>query len=39
MAEQAFGMPEADSGGEGKNILILDDINDTGKTFKWIKDD
>ena len=39
MAEQAFGMPEADSGGEGKNILILDDINDTGKTFKWIQQD
>ena len=39
MAEQAFGMPEADSGGAGKNILILDDINDSGKTFQWIKDD
>ena len=22
-----------------KNILILDDINDTGATFQWIKDD
>ena len=39
MAEDAFGMPEADSGGAGKNILILDDINDTGRTFKWIQKD
>lgn len=39
MAEDAFGMPEADSGGAGKNILILDDINDTGRTFKWIQQD
>jgi hypoxanthine phosphoribosyltransferase len=23
----------------GKNILILDDINDSGRTFQWIKDD
>ena len=37
MAEDAFGMPEADSGGAGKNILILDDINDTGETFNYIK--
>ena len=22
-----------------KNILIVDDINDTGETFKWIKQD
>ena len=39
MAEDAFGMPEADSGGAGKNILLLDDINDTGRTFKWIQQD
>jgi hypoxanthine phosphoribosyltransferase len=39
MAEDAFGMPEADSGGAGKNILIFDDINDTGKTFRWIQQD
>ena len=24
---------------EGKNILIVDDINDTGATFQWIKKD
>ena len=30
MAEDAF---------EKKNILIVDDINDTGRTFNWIKDD
>lgn len=23
----------------GKNILIIDDINDTGATFEWIKND
>ena len=23
----------------GKNILVLDDINDSGKTFEWIKQD
>ena len=30
MSEDAF---------EGKNILIVDDINDTGKTLQWIQDD
>lgn len=30
MAEDAF---------EGKNILILEDINDSGSTFNWIKND
>ena len=30
MAEDAF---------EGKHILIVDDINDTGATLKWIKED
>ena len=24
---------------QGKKALILDDINDTGETFAWIKDD
>ena len=24
---------------QGKKILVLDDINDTGETFKWIKKD
>tara|TARA_B100000989_G_scaffold74587_2_gene52697 strand:- start:67801 stop:68271 length:471 start_codon:yes stop_codon:yes gene_type:complete len=24
---------------KGKKILIIDDINDTGETFKWIRDD
>ena len=39
MAEDAFGTPHADSNGQGKNILIVDDINDTGSTFNWIVED
>ena len=34
MAEDAFGYEK-----EPKNILIFDDINDSGKTMQWIKDD
>jgi hypoxanthine phosphoribosyltransferase len=50
MAENAFGYLEtkdrSDTWSEGrsqpkmrKNILIVDDINDTGATFKWIRKD
>jgi hypoxanthine phosphoribosyltransferase len=34
MAEDAYGY-----NGEKKNILIVDDINDTGATFNWIMQD
>jgi hypoxanthine phosphoribosyltransferase len=48
MAEDAFGYVDvADreiyktrwDPGKRKNILIVDDINDTGATFNWIKQD
>ena len=48
MAEDAYGyVPEEERNEPGvtsdpdrkKNILIFDDINDTGKTMKWIKED
>tara|TARA_R110000868_G_scaffold117055_1_gene311034 strand:- start:188 stop:703 length:516 start_codon:yes stop_codon:yes gene_type:complete len=34
MADDAFGYEK-----QPKNILIVDDINDTGATFNWIKED
>ena len=39
MSEDAFGYPDQDLGRQGKKILIVDDINDTGSTFKWIMED
>lgn len=48
MAEDAFGINVPESTGvsgarwdpaQRKNILILDDINDSGKTMNWIKND
>lgn len=48
MAEDAFGYVPAEQRGESgtqvdpanrKNILIVDDINDTGATINWIKKD
>lgn len=42
MAEDAFGYPvyDAMASGDGrKKILIIDDINDSGATLNWIKQD
>ena len=36
MAEDAFGFHPEDA---KKNILVVDDINDTGKTIAWLKQD
>ena len=39
MAEDAFGEDIGDAHAPGKNILILDDINDSGNTLNWIRQD
>jgi len=42
MAEDAYGYvanPGATAGPHHKQILIVDDINDTGATFNWIMED
>ena len=48
MAEDAFGYVDLEEQetykcrwdiGKRKNILVIDDINDTGATFNWIKQD
>ena len=39
MVKDAFGVFQQGVGYEGKNILIVDDINDTGATFNYIKED
>lgn len=39
LPEEAFGVFQQEIGFEGKSILIVDDINDTGATFDWLKND
>jgi xanthine phosphoribosyltransferase len=39
MAEDALGDPLADANSVFKNILIVDDMNDSGATINWIIED
>lgn len=39
MAEDAFGYNPVIQGNNRKNILIVDDINDSGATLNWIRED
>lgn len=39
MAEDAFGYQEVKVEDTKKNILVIDDINDTGATMNWIMED
>jgi len=40
MAEDAYGHPDSETTSNvRKNILIVDDINDSGATLNWIKED
>ena len=39
MPQDAFGVFQQGYGFEGDNILIVDDINDTGETFEWLIQD
>jgi hypoxanthine phosphoribosyltransferase len=41
MSEDAFGFNAAEKEGDPlcKNILVIDDINDSGATIEWIKQD
>lgn len=38
-AEEAFGVFQQGMGYEGKKSLVVDDINDSGATFEWLKKD
>jgi hypoxanthine phosphoribosyltransferase len=39
MAEDAYGYNREDGVPAAKNILVVDDINDSGATIAWIKED